>query len=156
MFWLMLLLFTVIPVIELYTLIKVGQTIGALNTIAMVIIIGAIGAALAKSQGYQIMVKIQNTLNRGQMPGKELIEGAMILVGGVLLITPGFFSDVIGIFFLFPVTRKFFIFLAMKYLKRRIQNKQTFYYSRDYSHDFIQTDDFDNDEIIIDPPKIEK
>jgi UPF0716 protein FxsA len=105
MFALLAALFVVFSLVEIYVLVAVGQAIGALNTIALVIIVALIGAWLAKHEGASVLRRIQTQLNAGQMPNNELVDGGLILAGGILLITPGFVTDILGIFFLFPPTR---------------------------------------------------
>ena len=90
---------------ELYILIEAGRIIGLGATIGLVMLTGIAGAWLARSQGVEILRKIQVETARGQMPGITLIDGALVLVGGLLLLTPGFFTDVLGFSFLVPLTR---------------------------------------------------
>ena len=110
----LILLFTILPALELVILIKVGSNIGALNTIAMVIVIGVIGAALARYEGFRVLMKVQDSIAKGIMPSAELLDGFMILAGGIALLTPGFITDVLGLFLLFPATRA-----GIKWLLRR-------------------------------------
>ena len=112
------LLFTVLPALELLVLIKVGTTIGALNTLILVLLIGAIGAQLARLQGFLVIQKVQDNLSRGVMPSSELLDGVLILVGGLLLLTPGFITDVLGIFLLIPPAR----YLIKIFLKKKLQS----------------------------------
>jgi len=114
-----LILFVMVPVIELYILIEVGKKIGSLTTIGIIILTGIIGAYLVKSQGFMILRKIQNDLNEGIMPGDSLIQGAIILAGGILLLTPGFVTDIVGFIFLIPVSRN----IVKKYLLKWLQGK---------------------------------
>jgi UPF0716 protein FxsA len=95
----LLILFIAIPVVELYILIEVGKKIGSLTTIGIIILTGILGTYLIKSQGFMILRKIQNDLNEGIMPRDSLIQGAIILLGGVLLLTPGFITDITGFIF---------------------------------------------------------
>ena len=124
MFLKLLILFTIVPVVELYVLIKAGQNIGTLNTIALIIITGMVGAAFAKSQGAQIILKVRATLSQGQMPGRELLEGALVLTGGILLITPGFLTDLLGLSLIIPLTRKFYANITLKYFKKKFKSGQ--------------------------------
>jgi len=114
-----LILFVIVPVTELYILIEVGKKIGSLSTIGIIILTGIIGAYLVKSQGFMILRKIQNDLNEGIMPGDSLIQGAIILAGGILLLTPGFVTDIVGFIFLIPVSRN----IVKKYLLKWLQGK---------------------------------
>ena len=110
----LVLFFTILPALELALLIKVGSHIGALNTILIVILTGVVGAALARNEGFRVLMKIQDSLQRGVMPSAELLDGMMILAGGVALLTPGFITDVLGLLLLFPVSRA-----GIKWLLRR-------------------------------------
>ena len=123
----LLILFVLIPVTELYILIEVGKKIGSLTTIGIIILTGIIGAYLVKGQGFMILKKIQNDLNEGIMPGDSLIQGAIILAGGILLLTPGFVTDIIGFIFLIPVSRRVVKKYLLKWLKGKIK-EGNFYY----------------------------
>lgn len=120
MFAKLFLLFTIIPIIELTLLIKVGSYIGAINTILVVILTAAIGAYMVKMEGIGIMYRIQKNMQEGIFPGDELISGMMILVAGALLLTPGFFTDVIGFVMLVPVSREFIKKIAKRYIKMKM------------------------------------
>lgn len=98
-------LFVVVFGLELWGLITVGSMIGGWNTVFLVILTGLFGAWMAKQQGVQVFRMVQFQLARGQMPTETLIDGALVLIGGILLLLPGFFSDVIGLIFLIPYTR---------------------------------------------------
>lgn len=120
MFVRLALLFTIVPLIELALLIEVGKHIGVFNTIAIVILTGLLGAALARYEGFGIIARIQSELARGELPGNSLIEGALILAGALLLLTPGLLTDAIGFALLLPVTRPFFRNLVKKVFRNRI------------------------------------
>jgi len=124
MFLRLLMLFTIVPIVELYILVKAGRHIGTMNTIAIVIVTGIAGASFAKSQGAQIFFKIHSALNAGQLPGREMLQGAMVLAGGIMLITPGFITDLVGFSLLFPLTRKFYANMTMAYFKKKFQTGQ--------------------------------
>lgn len=123
-----LILFIVVPVTELYILIEVGKKIGSLTTIGIIILTGIIGAYLVKSQGFMILRKIQNDLNEGIIPGDSLVQGAIILAGGILLLTPGFVTDIVGFAFLIPVSRNIVKKYLLKWLKGKIK-EGNFYYN---------------------------
>ena len=101
-----LLLFITIPIIEMYLLILVGSHIGALPTIGLVVLTATVGLWLLKLEGLATLARLQNRINQGEMPGQELLEGIMLLIGGALLLTPGFFTDGIGFVCLIPTLRK--------------------------------------------------
>ncbi len=124
MFIKLIILFTLIPVIEIYVLISAGQQIGVLPTIGLIILTGIAGAALARSQGFALLNRIQNELSQGRLPQEELIDGAMILTGGLLLLTPGFCTDLFGFFLLTPVTRQLLKGSIRNWLQNRIRNGQ--------------------------------
>lgn len=123
----LLTLFVIVPVTELYILIEVGKKIGSLTTIGVIILTGIIGAYLVKGQGFMILKKIQNDLNEGILPGDSLIQGAIILAGGIFLLTPGFVTDIIGFIFLIPVSRRVVKKYLLKWLKGKIK-EGNFYY----------------------------
>lgn len=105
MFGLLVFLFTVIPAVEIFLLFKIGAQIGGLNTFMVVIVTGVLGAALAKSQGLSILMQIQEKSARGELPGDQIIQGLMVFAGGILLITPGFMTDIVGFSLVLPGTR---------------------------------------------------
>lgn len=99
------LLFFVVPIVELFVLLQVGQAIGALNTIALLILMSVLGAWLMKREGLGIVNRIRTALDDGRVPGTELVDGFLILLGGALMLTPGFVSDVVGMLLLVPPVR---------------------------------------------------
>jgi UPF0716 protein FxsA len=102
----LLLLFLSLPVVEIYLLIKVGSLIGGLPTVALLLFISLLGAYLVRSQGFRIIGEVREELARGRLPAAQMLDGALVLVGGLLLLVPGFFTDFLGIFFLIPATRR--------------------------------------------------
>ncbi|EST54739.1 exlusion protein FxsA [Brevibacillus panacihumi W25] len=122
MFRILIVLFIVVPAIELWGLIAVGKVIGGWTTVALVILTGVVGAWLAKQQGLQVFRLVQLQLSRGQMPTETLIDGFLVLVGGILLMAPGFFSDVIGLILLIPYTRMIVRHLLKLWLWRLVSS----------------------------------
>ena len=116
----LLLLFTIIPIVELALLIQIGQYIGTLNTIALILVTGVVGAFLAKSQGLAIISRIKHQLDAGNMPGVEIIDGVCILAGGVTLLTPGLLTDAAGFLLIVPFTRVFFRKLILKKIRQKL------------------------------------
>ncbi len=100
--------FTLIPVIELYLLIKVGAVIGGFNTILLVLATSFAGAWIARMQGMNTMFKVKTSLDQGIMPAEELMDAVIILVAGIVLITPGLLTDLFGLMLLWPTTRSMF------------------------------------------------
>jgi len=99
-------LFLAIPIIEIYLLIKVAGIIDWLPTIGLVVLTAVIGASLLRSQGSQTYLRFNQALSEGRVPANEILEGVALLIGGALLLTPGFFTDLIGFFCLLPFTRR--------------------------------------------------
>lgn len=122
MFFRLFLVFTIVPLIEVWLLIKIGRVIGALPTVAMLVAISMAGAWLAKSQGFSVIVAIQQELAAGRLPAAHILDGAFILAGGILLLTPGFFTDFIGLFFLFPASRRLLKLWIGRWLEQKLRN----------------------------------
>ncbi len=99
------LLFTLIPIVELMILIDLGTSIGLAPTLGVVILTGALGAWAARTQGFYVVSRIQSEMADGRLPGAEMVEGAMVLVGGVLLLTPGLLTDAAGFALMVPAVR---------------------------------------------------
>lgn len=114
------LLIIIIPVMDIGVLLFSGNTIGVWPTFAMIILTGVIGAYLAKKEGLQTIRKAQEQLSNGQIPGEAVIDGICILIGGILLLTPGFITDIIGFLLLFPPTRRLFKFFIKNSFRRWI------------------------------------
>jgi len=94
-----------VPLIELYVIIQVGQEIGALATIALLIVISVVGAWLAKREGLGVIRRIKEQVNAGKVPGADLVDAFLILLAGALLLTPGFVTDVLAVALLLPPIR---------------------------------------------------
>jgi UPF0716 protein FxsA len=124
MFFKLFFLFTLIPVIELALLIEIGSKIGILNTVVIVILTAIIGAYMVRTEGMGVMYRIQQNMKDGMFPGEELISGAMILVAGALLLTPGFFTDIIGFLMVIPVSRKYIGDIIKKYIEKKMTNDE--------------------------------
>lgn len=97
--------FLVVPLAELYVIIQVGQAIGVLDTLALLIVISVVGAWLAKREGIGVLRRIQRSLDAGRVPGTELVDGFLILLAGALMLTPGFLTDILAILLLLPPVR---------------------------------------------------
>ena len=106
MFTKLLLLFILIPLVELALLIEIGQVVGVWPTIALVVGTGFVGASLAKWQGFMVFARIQDELRNGRIPTGELVDGLLILIGGILLLTPGLLTDLCGFSMLIPGSRR--------------------------------------------------
>jgi UPF0716 protein FxsA len=113
----LLILFIFIPLGEIFLLIEIGQVIGALATIALCLLTAGLGAALLRQQGLQTLARARQNLDRGMAPAMELLEGVALLVGGALLLTPGFVTDSLGLICLVPPTRHALVRLALARLE---------------------------------------
>ncbi|RAT96951.1 FxsA family protein [Brevibacillus sp. Leaf182] len=122
MFRFFAILFVVAFGLELWGLITIGSWIGGWNTVVLVILTGILGAWLARQQGMQVFRMVQHQLSRGQMPTDSLIDGVLILIGGILLLLPGFVTDVIGLVFLIPYTRMIIRHLLKRWLWKLISS----------------------------------
>jgi UPF0716 protein FxsA len=112
-------IFIVVPIAEIYVIIKVGAAIGALPTIALLVFDGFLGAALLRSQGRLAWGRFNAALAQGRIPAREVFDGAMVVLGGAFLITPGFISDVVGLLLLIPPSRAIFRGLVARMARRR-------------------------------------
>ncbi len=104
---LLIVLFIVVPIAELAVLIQIGQAIGIWWTIALLIADAVLGSLLARSQGRATWRRFNEALREGRAPAREVMDGALVIFGGALLLTPGFLSDILGAFLLLPPTRAF-------------------------------------------------
>ena len=117
MFVRLLLLFTLVPLIELYVLLRIGSRLGVAPTILLVVVTGVVGAQLARREGVRTLRQIQAQLQRGVVPTEGLVDGALILAAGLLLVTPGVLTDAVGFGLLFPLTRA----ALRQYVRRRLE-----------------------------------
>jgi UPF0716 protein FxsA len=105
MFPLLILLFIVVPLAELYVIIQVGQAIGALPTIGLLLLDSLLGSWLLRTQGRAVWRRFRTALASGRPPARETIDGALVIVGGTLMLAPGFVTDAFGVLLLLPPTR---------------------------------------------------
>ena len=113
-------LFAVLPILEIALLVNVGSVIGGWNTIGLVILTAFIGAYFVKREGISTLQTAQAKMQRNEVPGKELVEGLMLVVAGVLLVTPGFITDIIGFMFALPGSRHLLATQVSKHMKMRV------------------------------------
>ncbi len=113
----LLVLFVVVPIVEIYFLIKVGSLIGVIPTILIVIATAVLGTALLRQQGLATLRRYQQSVASGRLPAQEMVEGLALVFGGALLLTPGFVTDAIGFLCLIPVTRQ----AVIRWLLRRVR-----------------------------------
>ncbi|BCB05110.1 FxsA family protein [Bacillus sp. KH172YL63] len=124
----MLLLLIIVPALEIGLLVLSGQAFGLIPTVLLIISTGILGAYLAKKQGIETLRRAQREAQYGQLPGDAIMDGLCILVGGVVLLTPGFITDAIGFLLLLPTTRSMFKPFIYRLFKRWINNGNVIIY----------------------------
>lgn len=114
------LLLTIVPIVEIFILFKIVEATTVWTTIVLVITTGFVGAYLAKREGLAIFTSIKIELKEGRVPGNQLLNGLCVLIGGILLITPGLLTDITGFTLVLPATRQFYIRFIRKWLSDMI------------------------------------
>jgi UPF0716 protein FxsA len=127
------LLFTVVPLIELYLLIGIGRVLGAGPTIALVLVTGALGAWFARLEGARVIRRWQEAMARQQLPKDGVIDGLLIFIGGVLLITPGILTDIAGLSMVMPPTRRVIALAVRRWFERQIATGHVQVYASGYN-----------------------
>jgi UPF0716 protein FxsA len=117
---LLVLLFILVPIAELYVIIKVGEAIGVLPTLALLVADALLGSLLLRQQGRAAWIRFNRALAENRLPHKEVFDGVLIIMGGALLLTPGFLTDVLGLIFLIPPTRAAVRALAARIVRGRM------------------------------------
>ena len=130
MFRVIVLLMIGIPALEIWGLVNAANIIGGFNTVLAVILTGVVGAYLAKREGLRTWMQAQQDLSTGYIPGKAILDGISIFAGGLLLLTPGFFTDATGFLLIMPVTRNIFQIYIKKWLEKKIRNGDIHFYYR--------------------------
>lgn len=138
----LLLLFIIVPAVELILLIQIGQWVGILPTLSLIVFTGALGAFLARRQGMQVLTRLRTETQAGRLPTEALFDGAMILIAGGLLMTPGILTDIIGFLCLIPAIRR----IVWARLEHALRNGQIM--TRDYTRQGPST--YPEDVMIID------
>ncbi|MBY7945583.1 membrane protein FxsA [Vibrio fluvialis] len=134
MFPILLILFIAVPVIEIGLFIQVGGVLGLWPTIALVLITAFVGASLVRSQGLHTLMTVQQRMQNGEIPAQQIVEGVMLAVSGVLLLTPGFMTDALGMLILLPAPRA----MLAKYLMSKVvvTNMSSGFQSSQFERDF--------------------
>ncbi len=117
----LVLLFIVVPIAELFVIIQVGQSLGVLSTILLLIAVSVVGAWMVKFQGVLVLMRAREKLARGEMPNDELISGLAILIAGALMLTPGFLTDAVGIALMIPPIRAVLVAFVRRRFRGRVQ-----------------------------------
>jgi UPF0716 protein FxsA len=116
----LVLLFILVPIAELYVIIQVGHVLGVVNTLALLVLISFVGAWLMKREGLGVLRRAQRQVDAGMVPGRELVDGALIVLAGALLLAPGFITDAAGLLLLLPPVRAAMRSVARRRLERRV------------------------------------
>ena len=119
MFWLVL-IFILVPIAELYVIIKVGGVIGVVPTLALLLADAVLGSMLLRHQGRAAWIRFNRALAEGRLPHKEVFDGVLVIIGGALLLTPGFLTDILGLIFLIPPTRALVRAMSARLVRRRM------------------------------------
>lgn len=122
-FLIFFILLITIPIVEVYFLIQVGSVIGAFSTVVLIVFTAVLGAYLLRLQGMATVQRVQKTLQQGELPAIDMLEGVVLLLSGVLLLTPGFFTDAVGFLCLIPLLRRN---LVLAFLKGQFVNSASF------------------------------
>ncbi|MBD2870513.1 FxsA family protein [Paenibacillus arenilitoris] len=114
--------FIVIPIVELWGILQVGDLIGGWTTFLILVAMGFVGAYLARAEGRKVWGEAQRQMQAGQIPGRTMLDGICVLAGGLMLLMPGFFSDIAGITLLLPFTRPFYRQLMLGWIEKRMRD----------------------------------
>ena len=127
------LLFTVVPLVELYLLIAIGRVLGPVPTIALVLVTGALGAWFARLEGAKVIRSWQEAVARQELPKDGVIDGFLIFIGGVMLITPGILTDIAGLSMVMPPTRRMIAHRVRRWFERQIATGRVQVYATGYN-----------------------
>ena len=127
------LLFTVVPLVELYLLVAIGRTLGPVPTIGLVLLTGALGAWFARLEGARVIRRWQEAMARQQLPKDGVIDGFLIFIGGVMLITPGILTDIAGLSMVMPPTRRVIARVVRAWFERQIATGRVQVYAPGYN-----------------------
>lgn len=116
----LLLLMTIVPAVELWLLLELGARVGAVATVWIIVLTGIVGASLAKREGLAVVAKIKDEARNGLPPGERLVEGLLVLIGGILLLTPGVVTDLTGLLMIIPLSRRPLAIWAKRYLSAKL------------------------------------
>src|SRR5262245_38665499 len=118
--WLLVLIFIVVPIAELYVIIQVGEAIGLVPTLVLLLLDALLGSLLLRHQGRAAWIRFNRALAEGRVPHKEVFDGVLVIMGGALLLTPGFLTDIVGLIFLIPPTRALIRAFSARFVRRRM------------------------------------
>lgn len=148
MFFKLLALFIIVPLVELFLILQVGKFIGIMPTILIIVFTGTAGITIARRQGYQVINNIRTNLNQGKVPTDDLISAFLILVGGLTLLTPGFLTDVTGFLLILPGPRRIIASFVKKYFIKYLGNSKFNINYQDSTRTNYQEQNYQNDDFI--------
>lgn len=119
----LLIAFVVVPLVEIYVVVQVGEVIGALPTIALLLGVSVLGAVLVRREGVRAWLRFREAVAEHRVPGREVVDGALVLAGGALLLAPGFVTDAVGFLLVLPPTRPLFRRLLLRIPARRLRRR---------------------------------
>ena len=122
-FGILLSMFIVIPIVEFTLLIEIGRRLGTIDTLLLIFGTGILGAYLARLEGFRILYRIQRDISSGTIPGEQIFDGVLVLIAGLVLITPGLLTDIAGLLLLFPPTRYPIKRLIHNFIRRKVRNR---------------------------------
>ncbi len=134
MFGKLFILFAILPIIEIAILVNVGEVIGGWNTVLLVILSAFIGAYLVRQQGFSTLMQAQTKMQSGTVPGQEMAEGLLLVIAGVLLVTPGFVTDILGFVLCLPVTRPLIAKNLLKHMAVKVVSAQQGGFHQQYTN----------------------
>ncbi len=123
----LLIIFILVPLVELYFLIEIGKLIGTLSTIALIVFTGILGAFLARRQGLGVIYQIRYEMSNGRLPASQFVDGLIILLAGAVLLTPGIVTDILGFLCLIPYTRENIKKLLWRWFEKAVHQNRTHY-----------------------------
>ncbi|RAP75505.1 FxsA family protein [Paenibacillus montanisoli] len=112
----------IVPAVEMWGIIQMGQLIGGWLTFGLILLTGFAGAQLARREGRKAIMDVQTQIQNGRPPGHAMLNGVCVLIGGLLLLMPGFFTDIVGATLLLPITRPFYRMLMLRWLEQKLRN----------------------------------
>ncbi|AJS59586.1 FxsA family protein [Paenibacillus sp. IHBB 10380] len=127
--WIVLAIIT-IPMVEIFGFNWVADRIGGTNTLFLTIMTSAIGFVMMRFEGRKVIENSKVQMNSGQIPGRNMVDGLCVFIGGMLLVLPGFVTDAIGFTMLFPLTRPLYRFMILKWIKKKIDNGNMTFHKR--------------------------
>ncbi|PYI57060.1 FxsA family protein [Paenibacillus flagellatus] len=123
-------LFIVVPALEIWAIVEIGQRIGGWQTFGLLLLTGFVGAYVSKREAAKVWAEAQRQLSMGQMPTQSILDGICIFAGGLMLMSPGFLSDIAGIVLLLPFTRPLLRGVLASWIRRKLANGQSFFFFR--------------------------